>query len=420
MRTRTRSSGVLTPVETIEKTIFSGTCSNPTASTTSTLDYGRTEGSTLEETMEDEVTSQFDAKVRRGEIINNPMTQTKVYTENIGADYYLGLYARRWATSCDPDKWIYYGQRQSGENSLSHKTLDDMLPQPAISEWNVTDRAITEAWSRVDLSAAEMLVTLAEGKKTIVSLIHIFKRLFKVLRAAKQLRWWELKREIKSKELMNRWMELRYSLRPLVYEVNGIIDAIKNVPVAKRLTFRGAEKSEDSDSSTYVSTYSQSWQEFTLRSHRIISARAGVLTEVDNVSSLNLWGFDQLAEGIWELVPFSFVVDWFFNIGKFIASWTPEVGLKVLASWVVVTDITTQSIEATDCGLRGGETWMSDPDEDQVLEAVYRNQGAKKTVITTVKTRVPSPWRPIFPSVAVNLDAAKLLDLLIMCRNFWY
>jgi len=38
----------------------------------------------------------------------------------------------------------------------------------------------------------------------------------------------------------------------------------------------------------------------------------------------------------WELIPFSFVVDWFVNFGDYIQALTPKLGIKGLSSWTTV------------------------------------------------------------------------------------
>lgn len=417
MRSRSRTTDDTHDLSPLTRVLTNGTCANPTLSTTSTVDYGRFSGTSKVESMEDVVVPLYGILSKRGQIFNNPLYQTVVTTTDVACSYYHNMQCRGWNTGCTPNKYLYWGQRDSGMISLSHKTADDMLAAPYVSMDSVKDAAVTEAWSRVELTEAETLVMLAEGKKTILSMVYIFKRLLKILRAAKRLRLQTLRRELSAKEIANRWMELRYSLRPLVYDVSGVLDAIATKPKNNRMTFRGTEESSASTSDTSVVNYSQTWQEFTRESTRTIHCRAGVLASMEAATKFNIWGGDQLLEGAWELVPFSFVVDWFFNIGKFIASWTPEAGVHPLASWVVTQETTVQSITATDCGFRNPTTWC--PPTSEKLAEEYANVGSGKTITTMVKHRIPSPWRPWLPSFRVNLDAAKLIDLLILGRNLF-
>jgi len=144
-----------------------------------------------------------------------------------------------------------------------------------------------------------------------------------------------------------------------------------------------------------------------------VSVRAGVLTDILCVNALNLFGLDSLAEAAWDLIPFSFIVDWFVDIGTFIAAWTPEMGLKPLASWyTVITDVTKER----NIGPWSGRVVKSG-------SSSYRNQNltrfyqAKKTEQTITKSRVPDPRRSNIPTVNINISDAKLLDLALILRQ---
>jgi hypothetical protein len=48
------------------------------------------------------------------------------------------------------------------------------------------------------------------------------------------------------------------------------------------------------------------------------------------------FGLTELPLTAWELVPFSFVVDWFVNIGDWLEALTPKLGIKILSEGYTV------------------------------------------------------------------------------------
>jgi hypothetical protein len=416
MRERSQSYDDLLKLSTISKTTYAGTCASPYASTTTEADWNQYEGTYTSKVMHDVVTPQYSVKSAKGVVVNNPMDSTTTIDSHISSGYQNTFLKDVWDTSCNPDKNRRSGDVITGVCSLSYLTTSDLLAPPTVDEASLISKASTEAWANVDSSSAQALMMLAEGRETIRSMCYIFTRLLKILRAAKKLRFKELGKELSNKELAQRWMELRYSIRPLIYDVNDILDTIKGDTKMGRRTFRGYESASASDSDSWTETKSNHrWIDWERDSTCQVDVRAGILTDIELVTTLNLWGFDQLAETLWEIIPFSFIVDWFFNVGKTIASWTPEGGLRTLASWVVVTKTTTQSIRMADSGISSytpatGET---------VVEDVYDVSGRQWIHTVIEKSRIPSATRSFFPKFDLRLDLAKLLDLIIIGKQMF-
>jgi hypothetical protein len=72
--------------------------------------------------------------------------------------------------------------------------------------------------------------------------------------------------------------------------------------------------------------------------------RAGVLYEhTFNVNNSYGLGLENIPSAIWEVIPYSFIIDWFVNAGDYIKACTPKADVKVLAEWT-----TTEVIEETE------------------------------------------------------------------------
>jgi hypothetical protein len=145
---------------------------------------------------------------------------------------------------------------------------------------------------------------------------------------------------------------------------------------------------------------------------REVKVRAGVLTDVKPTSTSQLLGVDKLVETAWDLIPFSFIIDWFTNVGDTLSAWTPTYGFNALASWVVVEDITTQKTQlaGVDASYGSYSSW----DYRDLGTSISRPSINKVTVL---KERIPDYQRPLLPSFDLNLDLLKTLDLAIITRK---
>jgi hypothetical protein len=90
-----------------------------------------------------------------------------------------------------------------------------------------------------------------------------------------------------------------------------------------------------------------------------VQVRAGSLDEMD-VSMLFNIGFSpkSLITLPWELIPYSFVIDWFANVGDFIGSLVPDFGIKQLGTYTTVQRYRTMTLTQGPCSAAPG--WIFD------------------------------------------------------------
>lgn len=356
--------------------------------------------------MWDVVTPGFLRKMRSGMIINHHMEKHDTwYTRGI-MTVNRGCVDRSSTTP-----YTYSGYIQTGTSVIGDPSSWYYPLAPSVDE-NVIAQAITDAWASISLNESDILVQIAESKKTVYSLISILRHVMKIVRNVEQLKLRALMKEISPKELANRWMECRYALRPLMYDARGIITAYYSDYKRQKMrqTFRAYASDVANTSETDVLLWSSSAG--TLRGNatasRTIEVRAGVLTFVESLQTLGLWGFTEPFEAAWELIPYSFIIDWFFNVGKLLASWTPNIGFKTLASWYVVTDYTYLM-----CQLTSGTNIPTRNYWD------YRYVSGSYSKTDVFKYRCPNPDRPGLPSIQFHLSKPKLLDLGIILKNLY-
>lgn len=128
----------------------------------------------------------------------------------------------------------------------------------------------------------------------------------------------------------NQWLEFHLGWVPLVKDIGNTIDVfqqpIKNVFV---------KASASSDGPVVKSNWPPSSGIGTIWTPTTVAVRYGMEVAVNNPNLflLNQLGFVNPVSVAWELVPFSFIVDWFVNIGQFLALGTDFLGLSTKNSF---------------------------------------------------------------------------------------
>lgn len=377
------------------------------------------------EVMEDWVVPHFKARQARGEIFNNPMSRTIEGWTRVPGDYELS-YSGEYV---DPDdhslgtisdsSYAYTGKYQMS-TGVEDNAVWPALPSGFVSQ--LRDIAITEAHARANVRESELLVTLAEANKTANSLLDLIRKAWRILLAVRKLRLKEIARELSPQELANEYLRARYALRPLAFEVEGIVEAWNKTLEESRETSRGWGSGTFNDSTEVdsVDYTEERWHTKVTRT-TTVDIRAGVLSEIDTdklPSFLAVWGVDAVLESAWELVPFSFIIDWFFNIGTTIAAWTPSVAVTPLISWVKTTQTDIVQIErwgtrALEEGSKIGGYWPDELYTGYVFDAGV----CRSTFVRTTIDREPEPDLPILPKLHVNLDALNITDITEIYRK---
>lgn len=424
---RIRREEQIDPIMTLtyKKESQTDTCTSSGTVITSTF-TGSTRPRTWYRQMQDVVTPNFNLLSGQGKIINNPMYSIEEEVLDPPCAMHANLNKRRLATECNPDKYLYYSDAYSGERQSSlilNGYGFPYLDPPGVSVESLTNQALTQAWANVEDNNFTSLASLGELRATLTSIRDLGIRTFKFLRFLRQLddgkAWKMYFQGAKAADIADRYMEVRYAIRPLVYEIKSLAQALSapKFELNSRRTFRGY--AADTDTIENTSTFSwadPSYDSKSFTGYRVstreVSVRAGVLVTVKSSHWLDRWGFDDIIETAWELTKLSFAIDWFIGIGQKLAAWTPEFGLRPLASWIVVEDKTYQSSEIT------GSTRIFNQPGWTTLSASFGYTGCKMETTRIVRSRTPNPDLPIFPAIKVKLDLLKIADLLVILNQF--
>lgn len=368
--------------------------------------------SVRERIMHDVVTKEFNKLSSRGKIVNNPMDSSDT-TEITGVTRY---------------KWDWETEDRDGNVTMGGDSYSNLYGSFDRSKCNISidrdaliSQAISSAHANCDLSEAAILASLGEFRETVAGLAAILIRVYRIYRKIRKLDLYALRKEIKPAELADRYMEYRYALRPLYYDAVQLTSAYNKAmpPKGSRKTFRSFKEGSDTDTGTYVTYGYRSDGKINMKFttdyyiHEEVCVRAGVLCQITNDSRLLSFGAANIPQSMWELVPFSFIIDWFWNVGDIISSFSPKVGLNELASWAVVTTSTSVTSSVT---VEGVDHTNSD---NVSWTRCYAdgNTTANYELYSVKKERLVNPPRGFLPRVDINLDALKLLDLQIIVNK---
>lgn len=302
----------------------------------------------------------------------------------------------------------------AGSTSLARQ-LADLCPVPSPPAKEVM---MQEALARAQTDAWDTLTFLAEFEKTIASLVSLRSRVDGHInkcfrRASSRLHLFASLADA----FADAWLEYRYSFRPLYYDMLDIQKSIDrfNAGISSPLC-RGWETRESSPGSlTASSTVPGFYLDTGLAPstsiigmddgyiYRTISgscsrsvrgratvgvqATTRVLTQVD------------FAVTAWELIPFSFVLDWFISIGSAISAFSPfATGAFRYGTWSLF-DVSTSQVDSSFLGVGGVVQTSSSP--------------SSVSLIIETKSRELSSVTPTL-AVDVNLDISKVIDLVAL------
>lgn len=269
------------------------------------------------------------------------------------------------------------------------------------------DAAVTKAFANVSATKTNALLWAGEARESVKMFYDIGKSLYNLLKATKEKRIAYAKGKLTLKEAQSLTLGLLYGIMPLSESLAQWREGLFTLLPKGRQTFRGFNTYSDSTSYSY-DEYIHNWK-IGISVKETISAniRAGVLADIDP-PSVEIQAFTDARSVVstaWALSRLSFVVDWFIDVGSWLASWSPTVGTSILSSWVVVE--TEQKIEAQN-------RWLPVLNDWEVSQSVSGTGTATVSLKRKLRIPVNPSDRPYLPSVDVDLNADKIFALILL------
>lgn len=269
-------------------------------------------------------TPGYFSKVRNGKVLPvNPFSSTQREITSLPGHFrteqnYRG---RGWKLA----------SKGEGDYAASYLLRDISLGRlPALPPLSDYDYLVTEAEAKARSGSWDIGTMAAEFGKTteLVRRAHhrTYNRAHDIVKNLKR-------RDRTLQNFSDAWLELRYGWRPLMYDIQAAEEAYLSLQRGKEKLLRASASSSEDDETYVVKPESTVWNygdsldlagahiiHNVVQTKTSLKVRAGV---GHKRSFQNQTAFIDPVTTAWELVPFSFVADWFINIGDNLTAFSP-------------------------------------------------------------------------------------------------
>lgn len=247
------------------------------------------------------------------------------------------------------------------------------------------NRTIVKCLGKASDAKLNLAVTVAEAGKTASMILQAAKRIDGAYRAFRRGNFKRVASllNLKSGTVHKTWLEYKYGWTPLLYDVKNAAEFFAQEYVGRPAHFI-VDASELDDQ--YIDT---SWNEayvpygggataddaYRLRVSVKVRYKLWLELTYPNYAKLQQLGITNPALIAWELVPFSFVFDWFISVGDYLKALTALNGLTIkkgMTSTVVVVDANMS--RPTTSRVSGGWTYTNNAWGDSWSYREYSRQ----------------------------------------------
>jgi hypothetical protein len=210
---------------------------------------------------------------------------------------------------------------------------------------------VLECLKELSDSKINLGVAAAEASKTINHITHTATRIYDAMRAFKRgnLRQVAIHLGLTPGTAHKSWLEYKYGWMPLLMDVKGAAEHFAQHQVGRPLRITSSKKKTVPFSWTrrvdYGLIYGSSTQHgfYTETIKGTYDVRVKLVADVTNpqLSTLQQLGLTNPALIAWELVPFSFVFDWFVSVGDYLTGLTALNGLTLKRTMRSNTNVLT-------------------------------------------------------------------------------
>ncbi len=296
--------------------------------------------------MDDFVVPGFRALAKRGQVFNNPMTRYKYTFSKVSTGHAHELITH---APCATVSGAYKASYTNLLNAVKGRMSVITPPAQILNSSGLITSASTLALANVKNPSVQGLAFIGEIQQTLSLLRNPIEALTKYAQRRRPTKLGA------AGAVSSEYLAYVFGVLPLMHDIEGIIDALFRL-VNERETARGHAADGTTVTSTPTSIFSDSvitgvfmqeiWEES-------IDVRAGVLYAFEGRTLVDSLGVSlrDIPAAMWELLPWSFVVDWFSNVGKVISACTAAISNEFLAQWLTVKRTTTYTRKITNVTL---------------------------------------------------------------------
>ena len=203
-------------------------------------------------------------------------------------------------------------------------------------EQNSINQVRTQALNSIADGKAEIGTALAEARQTLSMVGESTLQLASSIRAAKRGQWAKIpkilgmrRRDIKNGMYpANKYLEYKFGWLPLMSDIKGLIELLEK-QVLPALIVSGRSQVEDS---TEQNSTGGGYHVTGTATRQHGCKLYGKVTD-DTIRRANMAGVLNPLNIAWELVPFSFVIDWMVPVGNVLAGLTATQGLDFVGGY---------------------------------------------------------------------------------------
>lgn len=195
-----------------------------------------------------------------------------------------------------------------------------------------TYAAAYDKFHKLALPKASMALTLMDREKSIVMIAQRAKQLLRFAKSVARLDPIRAYQALglplgkltksKAKAPADLWLEFTFGWVPLVEDIGAAVDVLQGSPKYERV--KGAKSAAfTTDAPWDGGSSAMTHTELTT------VCSGGIRITNPNLLLANQLGFVNPAAVAWDAVPFSFVIDWFIPVGKFLNSFTTDLGFEI-------------------------------------------------------------------------------------------
>lgn len=229
------------------------------------------------------------------------------------------------------------GNRQNPDGSQENPYFTGYSLNPI--PLNMYNRLSTEVMNKVGSKKASTGQALAESKESIHMIIGSARQLFTALRLARKGNFGGAaialglsKRRLTSKNFAGKWLELQFGWLPLMSDIYDHMELVKKGFREKSML--ASSERHIKDSSHYHNDYGSS--EIDMEGHAVYSMKVFYSIDQSTLRQLSETGLLNPLEIAWELVPWSFAIDWFLPVGNFLNALTAPIGTNFVGGYYSV------------------------------------------------------------------------------------
>lgn len=341
---------------------------------------------------------------------NNPYSRTRTTFSPLQGQYSIITYYRKigfrnWQAVKDP-KVDWTGVFINGNlqpyypNSYTVPDIDSRDAAIASAE----SAAISKIYDKLGSQDVHIGNILAERHQTLSLIADVVKRVASLRRGiSNQLI------SFNKKSIASDILAFNFGVKPLIEDAYGLGIALAKIQSegSDRIIVRARSKGASSGLKREDTTLGgQPWRTVYTQLHTEVVISYVLEYKISNgaLSTLQSLGLINPAEIAWEVLPWSFVVDWFLPIGDYIHSFSADAGLEFVTGTktTTITDAYTRTV-----------SWDHPADYDG--DSHYKGSafGSKK-VQTKVREVLTTPPTPRFPAFKNPFSPTHIVNSLAL------